>query len=177
MSKRFEIEYFLTDDGLRLVEAWAKDGLKDSEIAKQMGCSLTTFKLHRDAHPEFKAAIYRWKAEADGKVEVSLYDKCFSKTVEVTEHHKVRKPLYDDDGKLVTDKAGNAVYTEELVSRTKTQNVPADFRAQQFWLRNRKPKEWGERDEGDMAGKEIKVKVEYAQIPMGGEAVGSDGDV
>jgi len=144
VSKRFDFSYWESDDGFELFKVWALDGLTVEQLARQIGCGKTTFNKWMKENPRIKEKFEEFKREADGKVVVSVYGGCFDRTVEVEKYHKVKKPLYDDDGKLVTDKAGNAVYVEELVARTDRQHVPADFRKQQFWLRNRKPKDWGE---------------------------------
>ncbi|MBE5775279.1 MAG: helix-turn-helix domain-containing protein, partial [Clostridiales bacterium] len=41
MSKG-KYEYWLTPDGLLLLEAWARDGLTMEQIAHNCGCSLST---------------------------------------------------------------------------------------------------------------------------------------
>lgn len=37
------IDEYLTEDGLLLLEGWARDGLTDAEIAHNMGISHTSF--------------------------------------------------------------------------------------------------------------------------------------
>ena len=37
-------EYWLTEEGLLLLEGWARDGLTDEQIAQNMGIAYSTFR-------------------------------------------------------------------------------------------------------------------------------------
>ena len=42
---------WLTPDGLLRLEAWARDGLTDEQIAKNCGIAYSTLRAWRDKHP------------------------------------------------------------------------------------------------------------------------------
>lgn len=54
------IDEYLTDDGLLLLEGWARDGLTDAEIAHNMGISHTSFYKYRNENAEFANALKRF---------------------------------------------------------------------------------------------------------------------
>ena len=63
---------WLTEDGLHAIEGWARDGLADTQIARNMGISYSTFKewLHR--FPSILATLKKGKAPVDVEVENAL---------------------------------------------------------------------------------------------------------
>ena len=65
-------EYWLTDDGLTLLEGWAREGLTNEQIAHNMGISLTTLKAYRNAYPSISAALKKGKEVVDFEVENAL---------------------------------------------------------------------------------------------------------
>lgn len=142
MSKKFDIDYWLTEDGKCLLQVWAKDGLTNDRIARQMGCSRSTFKKYLAEYPELKQSLDKWKEEPDKKVEVSLYERCFGKFVEVEKSYKLKKPKLNADGEIMTDSKGSAIYEDVIETKTEREFIPPDFKAQAMWLRNRLPKNW-----------------------------------
>ena len=70
---------WLTEDGLLLLEGWARDGITDEQIAtKKMHISYSTFKEWMKKYPAISAAIKRGKAPVDYEVENVLLDKARS---------------------------------------------------------------------------------------------------
>lgn len=116
-------------DKLLLVEAWARDGLIDEQIANNLGIGLTTLKDYKNKYPSFLSAIKKGKEVADIEVENALNKRAKGyRYVEV-------KTVTNADGK---------VSTTEI-----TKEVAADPTAMIFWLKNRKPKEWRDRKDVD----------------------------
>ena len=46
---------------LDLVEAWARDGLVEKQIAHNLGVAVSTLNLYKKDHPEFSEALARGK--------------------------------------------------------------------------------------------------------------------
>lgn len=65
-------EEWLTAEGLILLEGWARDGLTEKQIAKNMGVSLTSLKKYKNDHPTIMAALKKGKAVIDYEVENAL---------------------------------------------------------------------------------------------------------
>jgi hypothetical protein len=116
-------EYWLTDDGLLLLSGWARDGLTDAQIAKNMGVSYSTFKVWKDKYPAISAALKTSKEIADREVENALFKRA-------TGYRQQTVKVFQFQGEPVI------VPVVEIVA--------PDVTAQIFWLKNRKPAEWRE---------------------------------
>lgn len=123
---------------LLLVEAWARDGTIDEEIAKKLGVSYSTFRKYRDEYEALSAALKRGKEVADVEVENALFRRAIGyRYDEVT--READKVIDPETGELVT-----------IMVETKrvTKEVQPDVAAQIFWLKNRRPDKW--RDKQDI---------------------------
>ena len=124
MAKR-KYEYWLTPEGLIKLEGWARDGLTDEQIAKNIGINRDTLYRWKKAYPDFSDALKRGKEVVDRQVENALLKRALGcRTEEIT---------YNSDG--------------EMVKRV-IKDIPPDTTAQIFWLKNRKPEDW--RDKQDV---------------------------
>ena len=59
-------------DKLILVEAWARNGLTDEQIAKNLGISKDTFYKYKKEHTDFSDSLKRGKEVIDIEVENAL---------------------------------------------------------------------------------------------------------
>ena len=129
-------EKWLEPDGLLRIEGWARDGLTEEQIAKNMGVSRSTLSDYKVKYPDILRAIKNSKEVADREVENALFNKATGYTVKLKKPMKVRHVEYDEQtGKKIAEYE-RIEYIEEEV------HVPADTTAQIFWLKNRKPNEW-----------------------------------
>lgn len=129
-------EKWLEPDGLLRIEGWARDGLTEEQIAKNMGVSRSTLSDYKVKYPDILRAIKNSKEVADREVENALFNKATGYTVKLKKPMKVRHVEYDEvSGRKVVEYE-RIEYIEEEV------HVPADTTAQIFWLKNRKPNEW-----------------------------------
>ena len=119
-------------DKLGLVEAWCRDGLIEVEIAKRLGISMTTLKDYKNRYPTFMSALKRGKEVIDYEVEQKLLKRAMGYNYVET--------------KVTTDPEGG-----ETTSTTNKHVLP-DTTAQIFWLKNRKPKEWRDKQELEVNG-------------------------
>lgn len=120
-------DQWLTDDGLLRIQGWARDGLIDKQIARNMGVSWTTLKTWKNRFPELAEAMRKSKDAADREVENALYKRALGYWV--TETKTVTLP--DGDMRV-----------EEI-----HKHVAPDTTAQIFWLKNRKPDQWREKND------------------------------
>ena len=116
-------EYWITPEGLLKIEGWARDGLTDEQIAKNMGVSVSTLNNWKNKYVEILESLKRGKEVVDRLVENALLKRAlgFSYT-EIT---------YED-----------GVETKRVVKE-----VVPDTTAQIFWLKNRKPEDWRDKRE------------------------------
>lgn len=105
----------------------AINGATDTEIADDLGVSLSTFKNWGVKYPEFRSALKYGKNQADERVERSFY---------------LRAVGYERDAvKVSFDKNGLPIYAPYR------EMVPPDPGCCIFWLKNRRPDQWKERVE------------------------------
>ena len=115
-------EYWLTPEGLLKIEGWARDGLTDEQISKNIGISRSTLNVWKDRYSDISDALKRGKDVIDRQVENALLKRALG-----YEYEEVKEKFED------------GVITERTV--TKKEVVP-DTTAQIFWLKNRKPDKW-----------------------------------
>lgn len=65
-------EYWLSPDGVLLIEGWARDGLTDEQIAHNMGISVKTLWVWKNKYSKVCNALKKGKEVIDYKVENAL---------------------------------------------------------------------------------------------------------
>lgn len=120
-------EKWLEQEGLLLIEGWARDGLTDEQIAGNMGVSRSTLNSWKDKYPDILDALKKGKEIVDRQVENALLKRALG-----YEYEEIKEKY--EFGEL----------SERTI--TKKQVVP-DTTAQIFWLKNRKPKDWRDKQE------------------------------
>lgn len=129
-------EKWTEPNNLLILGAWARDGLTDEDIAHNIGISRSTLKEWKKKIPAISATLNTNKAIADIRVENALFKKAIGCTVKEKVISKIKNP----DG-AVTE-------TERTVER----ELPPDTTAGIFWLKNRKPKDWRDKQEVELSG-------------------------
>lgn len=123
---------WLEPDKLILLEAWARDGLTDEQIATKMGICRDTLIQWKKKYPDISDTLKKGKDVVDIQVENALLKRALGYEYEE-----------------VSEKYEMGILVEKKV--TKKQVVP-DTTAQIFWLKNRKPDEWRDKREVDVEG-------------------------
>jgi hypothetical protein len=114
------------------VEKFAKLGATDAEIADFLGIVESTLNEWKKTYPEFSESIKRGKIIADSNVADRLYQRAMG-----FEHDS-------EEIKVVSD-GNNQGSSVERVPVKKI--YPPDPTAAIFWLKNRRPKEWRDKQE------------------------------
>lgn len=122
---------WLTDEGLTLVQGWARDGLTDEQIAKNIGIAPRTYYEWQERFPQFRQAIKKGKAPVDIEVENALLKRALGYEYEetITEIEEV------EEGR------------QKKHIRRIRKHMPPDVGAIVFWLKNRKPGKWRDKIE------------------------------
>lgn len=115
-------------DGLDRTQAekLARAGWTDAQMADFFGVTTQTWDNWKKKDPEFFGALKDWKAEADHRVERSLYERAIG---------------YEHPEDKIFQHGGEPV----IVPTTK--RYPPDTTAAIFWLKNRMRVEWRDRQE------------------------------
>lgn len=127
MARRSKYDPDITPE---LAEQYARDGLTNDEIATKLGVSTSTLYNWQKKYVEFLEALKKGKQVVDAKVEKSLLKRALG---------------YDyEEMKVTVDESG-----QKKVEKTK-KHVKPDTTAQIFWLKNRKPDKWKDKQEHDV---------------------------
>lgn len=121
---------WLEPDGLLRLEAWARDGLTEEQIAKNMGVAASTLREWKKKYSAISAALKRGKEVVDIEVENTLLKRALG--YDYTEERV-------ESGK---DGAKKFIKTVQV-----TKHVSPDTTALIFWLKNRKPKSWRDKQQ------------------------------
>ena len=95
-----KFEYWQTDDGLLRLEAYARDGLTDEQIAKNMDIRRETLYAWKKKYANISNALKRGKEVVDIEVENALYQKAVGFKETVRKAIKCKEVEYKD-GKRV----------------------------------------------------------------------------
>ena len=129
---------WLTPEGLSLLRGMACVGKDEREIAACMGIGEGTLRRWKKRYPEIASALAYGKDGADFAVMEALHRKAVGYTTPVKKTYKLKRVEYDpDSGKKLSE-------YEELQTGIDEAHVPADTRAEIFWLQNRCSGEWGQ---------------------------------
>lgn len=130
----YKLGYYLTDDGLTLLRAYARDGLTYKQMAEKIGVSEAGFSLFRKKYPEVAEALSQTRELVDFMVENALLKSALGyKTREVKT--KLSKP----------DKFGNRHTEVETIEKEIAPN-PTSIA---IWLNNRQPEKWKRNRDND----------------------------
>lgn len=152
-------EYWLSSDGLTLLEGWAREGLTDEQIAHNAGIAVKTLYEWKKKHLPISKALKKGKQVVDIEVENALLKRALG---------------YD--------------YLEERTEKSKKdgtkiiqtlKHIPADVTAQIFWLRNRRPDRWRNNPENqnDVADVREDDALSRSLKELAGELESDDADV
>lgn len=127
--------YWLTEEGLLLIEGWARDGLTEEQIANNIGISRSTLNEWKKKFSDISDTLKQSKEIADRQVENAL--------------HKTALGFYYEED-MVTNQGD--------VVRVKKYSKP-NTTAQIFWLKNRKPANWRDKQEIEQTNTNIEIRV------------------
>lgn len=120
---------WLEPEGLLRIEGWARDGLTDEQIADNIGISRSTLNSWKDKYSDISDTLKRGKEVIDRQVENALLKRALG--YEYTETTREYIPELD----------------EMKTTKKVTKQVAPDTTAQIFWLKNRKPQDWRDKQE------------------------------
>lgn len=124
---------------LLLIEAWARDGMVQEDIAKKLGVAMSSFSDYKNKFPELSEALKRGQEVVDVEVENALFKRAVGyRYDEVTK--EAARELDEETGEYKT------VMVE---TKRVTKEVQPDVTAQIFWLKNRRPELWRDKKEVD----------------------------
>lgn len=124
---------WLTKEGLLKLEGWARDGLTDEQIAYNMGIKRQTLYDWKKKYADISDALKRGKEVVDREVENALLKRALGyRYEEITQEKGI-----DPETKQKT----------LVVTKVVTKEVQPETAAAIFWLKNRRPDKWRDKQE------------------------------
>jgi transcriptional regulator with XRE-family HTH domain len=169
MSKG-KFERWLTDEGLALILGWAHDGLTDDQIAHNMGISRSTLNEWKKKFSDISDTLKKGKEVVDYQVENALLKRAlgytftekkyepvkmseeeyYAKKTQAVNHFKLEHPEATMEDIRVVE-LGVSKY-KSVVMEERVKEIAPDTTAQIFWLKNRKPAKWRDKQEIEHSG-------------------------
>ena len=149
---------WLTREGLLKIQGWARDGLTDEQVAKNMGISRSTLNLWREKYSDISDALKEGKEVADRIVENALFKSAQGYMV------KVKKPIKIHVIEYASGSGKKRKEYDKIVQSEEEQWIPGQVTAQIFWLKNRKPEKWREKPVDETVDNNVTIKWEEAEF-------------
>ena len=115
-----------TDDKLTLLQGWARNGLTQEQIAKNIGCATTTVSGWKAKSEKISEALKKGAEVVDLEVENALLKRALG--------YKSQNKQTFINVNAKGQKSQRVIVTEN--------EVPPDTTAIVFWLKNRRPDKW-----------------------------------
>lgn len=116
---------------LVLVKELARNGKTPPQIASELGIATSTIYEWMKESKAFSDALNAGRAVADERVEASLYERCLG-------YEHPEEKIFCVDG--------------EIVRANTVKKYPPDVMAMIFWLKNRRPGAWKDKQEVEHFG-------------------------
>lgn len=127
---RGKYQEWLEPESLVLLEGWARDGLSDEQLAKNMGIATGTLYTWKNKYQEINEALKKGKEVSDYEVENAMHKSAIGYFVEETKTY-------------INEVEGVKTLRVEKMKKW----IPPNTAAQIFWLKNRRPDKWREKPE------------------------------
>lgn len=131
-------EYWLSPEGLLKLEGWARDGLTDEQIAQNIGVHRDTLIEWKKKYSDISDTLKKGKEIVDIQVENALLKRALGYSYDEITREQV-----------VNEKTGEK--TMGVTKIVKKEIVP-DTTAQIFWLKNRRPDKWRDKQDVQVSG-------------------------
>ena len=155
-------EKWLKEESLIKLKGWAEDGLSQRKIAGRMGISAATLRDWKNRYPEIEKALNSEPGQGIKESPSCGEDSCPfpDRNERLVEEALLRRalgysytettyePVLDDDGR-----------ERMIVKRQVEKQVVPDLSAQTFWLKNRNPEKWKDKQEKQPESRDITVKL------------------
>lgn len=141
---------WLTRDGLLQIEGWARRGLTNEQIAKNIGVSRKTFQAWLNIHSDICDALKRGRRPLNVELENALIKKALG---------------YTDIESVVTEEKivkGKKMTTTKTVKKT----YPSDTGALIFILKNRLPQYYSDRPKTEDEKQKIELENEISRLKI-----------
>ncbi|MED4922109.1 transposase [Weizmannia sp. CD-2023] len=144
---------------LEEIAYWCRDGLTEEEICKRLGISVASLNNYKNEYIELLEALKTNREIADYRVENSLYLRAlgYEYEEETWEEFELDTPVLKEDGTIQRTEL-------RLTKKVKKKQAP-DVTAQIFWLKNRRPDKWRDKQDIEHSGS-IKNEIDMSGLSL-----------
>jgi len=125
-------------------------GYTDVQMAESFGVTEACFNKWKKAHKEFVLSIKRGKTIMDAKVAENLCKRANGYSYDEVHFEKV------DIKELIEASENDEIKIDAFKKKVITKEVAPDVTAQIFWLKNRQPQLWRDKQSTELTGKDGK---------------------
>ena len=115
----------MVEPRLNEIRKWASDGATEQEIAKALGIGYATFRRYKKDSDQLNGILTENRAAADERALGAFYRRVV--------------------GTVITEEVSEIIDGELVVVKRTAKEIPPDVQAGQFWLANRMPEMWRNR--------------------------------
>ncbi|RBN39769.1 transposase [Priestia megaterium] len=145
-----KFEKWRTEEGLVLLEGWARGGLTDEQIAHNVGISRSTLNDWKKRYPDISDALKKGKEVVDLQVENALLKRALG--------YEYEEVTQESQWNEKTNK-----YELVITKLVKKRQAP-DTTAQIFWLKNRRPDKWRDKQDFEHTGDmDLNIVIDYGE--------------
>lgn len=149
---RYIYEDWVTEEGLIKIEGWARNGLSDEQIAHNIGIRRETLYAWKKQHPNIANALKKGKEVVDLMVENALFKRAMGYEYEETTLERTWNEASECWDMVPT----KVVHKKQA----------ADPTSMIFWLKNRKPEEWRDKQNIEHSGEVAQRNVQEVKIEI-----------
>jgi hypothetical protein len=138
-------------------------GAKDTELADFFNVSERTLNTWKKKQPKFLQSMKKGKIQADAKVAERLFKRATGYEYKEVYWEKV-------DSKEKLEKTPDSqIQKDQYKKKVVTKELAPDSIAGMFWLKNRQPENWRDKQEHELSGKggnpiEVKETINYEKL-------------
>jgi transposase-like protein len=143
-GRKSKYEELNIENRLPEIEGWARDGYRIADICKALGISAQTFHnwVNDERYEDFAEAVRKGKEVVDAEIENKLLDNARGFT------------FWEETQELleVIDNNTGRRKKEMVTTKRVLKHIKPDTTAQIFWLKNRKPDVWRDKQHMEHSG-------------------------
>jgi hypothetical protein len=127
-----------------LIRAWKRDNISDEEICSRIGIKKSAYYEYKKKHQEFRELLRFDKELTDAEVENQALDNAKGYFYEEEQVIMAKETIFDEE----TGRKIKEISTPKVVLVRKRKL--SDQQATQWWLKNRLPGKWKDKQEIDV---------------------------
>lgn len=147
-------------DMMSIVTNLTKKGATQAEIAAIIGVDTRTLQRWMSKNEDFRRVVREGRSVSDEMVEISLFKLANGYSLPESKFFPERTVTQEinPETKSVTKKV-----VTEYKPKTVMKFFPPDQRAIAFWLKNRSPSKWKDKNETDITSSDGSVKIVFEE--------------